>query len=71
MEAPVPTAIRIHGGIVADPAMVASTASAIKPKNSDLTAVCLFVAIGLIVALIATLALPLDQDAVAVLAQFG
>jgi hypothetical protein len=67
----VPTAIRFHGGIVADPAMVTPTPSALEHKNSDLIAICTFVAIGLAVAAIAMMALPLDQDTVTLLAQFG
>jgi hypothetical protein len=46
----VPTAIRFHGGIVADPVMVTPTPSGLQYKNSDLTAICAFVAIGLVVA---------------------
>ena len=65
-----PTAIRFHGGIVADPAMVSPT-SALEHKNSDLTVICAFVAIGLVVAAMAMMALPLDQDTVTLLAQFG
>jgi hypothetical protein len=67
----VPTAIRFHGGIVADPAMVTPTPSALKHKNSDLAVICAFVAIGLAAAVIAMMALPVDQDTVTLLAQFG
>jgi hypothetical protein len=67
----VPTAIRIHGSIVADPAMVTAAPSALKHQNSDLTVICSFVLIGLVASTVATMALPLDQDTVTLLAQFG
>ena len=66
-----PTAIRFHGGIVADPAMVTPTPLALEHKNTDFIVICAFVTIGLVAAAIAMMALPLDQDTVTLLAQFG
>ena len=68
---PTTTTIRILAEDVADPAIVARSASALEHKYSDLTVICTFVVIGLIITVIAMMAFPVDQDTAMLLAQFG